>query len=113
MQDSLGQPLVVDNRGGAGGTIGTDIVAKATPDGYTIVLASNGTHAIAPYLYKQLPYDPIKDFAGVTRLGFSTTALVVPPSLGVKIGEGADRGWPRRKPGSLLQLTRASAARPT
>src|SRR5688572_32268913 len=49
MQETLGQSLVVDNRGGAGGTIGTDIVAKATPDGYTIVLASNGTHAIVPY----------------------------------------------------------------
>jgi tripartite-type tricarboxylate transporter receptor subunit TctC len=84
MQDSLGQPLVVDNRGGAGGTIGTDIVAKATPDGYTIVLASNGTHAIVPYLYKQLPYDPIKDFAPVSMVAITPTVLAANPELPVK-----------------------------
>jgi tripartite-type tricarboxylate transporter receptor subunit TctC len=84
MQKSLGQSLVVDNRGGAGGTIGTDIVAKATPDGYTIVLASNGTHAIVPYLYKNLPYDPIKDFAPVSMVAITPTVLAANPDLPVK-----------------------------
>ncbi len=84
MQESLGQSLVVDNRGGAGGTIGTDIVAKATPDGYTIVLASNGTHAIVPYLYKSLPYDPIKDFAPVSMVAVTPTVLAANPELPVR-----------------------------
>ncbi len=84
MQDSLGQSLVVDNRGGAGGTIGTDIVAKATPDGYTIVLASNGTHAIVPYLYKALPYDPIKDFAPISMVAITPTVLATNPDLPVR-----------------------------
>lgn len=84
MQEGLGQSLVVDNRGGAGGTIGTDIVAKATPDGYTLVLASNGTHAIVPYLYKKLPYDPIKDFAPVSMVAITPTVLAANPDLPVK-----------------------------
>ena len=77
MQEALGQSLVVDNRGGAGGTIGTNIVAKADPDGYSIVLASNGTHAIVPYLYARLPYDPIKDFAPVSMVAITPTVLAV------------------------------------
>src|SRR5687767_2488220 len=81
MQESLGQSLVVDNRGGAGGTIGTNIVAKASPDGYSIVLASNGTHAIVPYLYARLPYDPIKDFAPVSMVAITPTVLAVNPEV--------------------------------
>lgn len=84
MQESLGQPLVVDNRGGAGGTIGTNIVAKADPDGYSIVLASNGTHAIVPYLYARLPYDPIKDFAPVSMVAITPTVLAVNPEVAVR-----------------------------
>lgn len=84
MQESLGQSLVVDNRGGAGGTIGTNIVAKADPDGYSIVLASNGTHAIVPYLYTRLPYDPIRDFAPVSMVAITPTVLAVNPELPVK-----------------------------
>ncbi len=87
MQESLGQSLVVDNRGGAGGTIGTDIVAKATPDGYTIVLASNGTHAIVPYLYKKLPYDPIKDFAPVSMVAITPTVLAATKTDLKRMGE--------------------------
>jgi tripartite-type tricarboxylate transporter receptor subunit TctC len=75
MQDSLGQRFVIDNRGGAGGMIGTDIVAKAAPDGYTLVLASNGTHAVVPHLYKKVPYDPIKDFAPVGMVSVSAQVL--------------------------------------
>ena len=84
MQDSLGQSLVVDNRGGAGGSIGTDIVAKANPDGYTLVLGSNGTHAIVPYLYKNLPYDPIKDFTAVSMVAITPTVLAVTPDVPVR-----------------------------
>jgi tripartite-type tricarboxylate transporter receptor subunit TctC len=84
MQESLGQRLVVDNRGGAGGMIGTDIVAKAAPDGYTLVLASNGTHAVVPHLYKKVPYDPVKDFAPIGMVSISPQVLAVNKDLPVK-----------------------------
>ena len=84
MHDALGQTLVIDNRGGAGGSIGTDIVAKAMPDGHTIVLSSNGTHAIVPYLYKKLPYDPIKDFEPISMVAITPQVLAVNPELPVK-----------------------------
>lgn len=77
MNDGLGQRMVVDNRGGAGGMIGTDIVAKATPDGYTLVLASNGTHAVVPHLYKNVPYDPIRDFAPIGMISIAPQILAV------------------------------------
>jgi tripartite-type tricarboxylate transporter receptor subunit TctC len=75
MAPLLGQPFVVEARGGAGGTIGTDLVAKSPPDGYTLVLGSIGTHGFNVSLYKALSYDPLRDFAPVTRLvygGFNT-----------------------------------------
>jgi tripartite-type tricarboxylate transporter receptor subunit TctC len=84
MQESLGQRLIVDNRGGAGGMIGTDIVAKAAPDGYTLVLASNGTHAVVPHLYKKVPYDPVKDFAPIGMVSISPQVLGVNRDLPVK-----------------------------
>lgn len=83
MSETFGQPVVIENRAGAGGAIGANIVAKATPDGYTLLLQS-GQFAIRAAIQANLPYDSIKDFAGVTQVGFSTQALVVSPSLGVK-----------------------------
>ncbi len=83
MSESWGQPVVVDTRTGAGGTIGAAIVAKATPDGHTLLLTTTA-FVIGAALHSNLPYDPLKDFAGVTQLGFSTSALVVAPALGVK-----------------------------
>ena len=83
MSDTFGQPIVIENRTGAGGTIGAHLVAKATPDGHTL-LVSSAAFAISAALKTDLTYDPIKDFAGVTRLGYATGALIVPPTLGVK-----------------------------
>lgn len=79
----LGQSIVVENRLGAGGTIGTAVVAKAPPDGYTL-LANGAAHTIAPSLYKNLPYDPVRDFVAVVPLGSSPAVLVVAPSSGIK-----------------------------
>jgi len=83
MSESWGQPVIVENRTGAGGAIAASVVAKAAPDGYTL-LNQSAQFAIGAALHASLPYDPIRDFAGITRIGFSTTALVVAPSLGVK-----------------------------
>jgi tripartite-type tricarboxylate transporter receptor subunit TctC len=80
--ERLGQSVVVDNRGGAGGTIGSDIAAKAPPDGYTLLLISVA-HAFNPAMYRKLPYDPEKSFAPVAILGTGPVALTVHPSLPV------------------------------
>jgi tripartite-type tricarboxylate transporter receptor subunit TctC len=77
-----GQPVIVDNRPGAGGTIGIREAARADPDGYTLVVVSSG-HAVNHVLYKDLQYDTLKDFAGVALLGTLPSVLIVPPSLGV------------------------------
>lgn len=73
--ESTGQSLVMDNRGGAGGVIASDLVAKATPDGYTLLLASNGQISMAPWLYPKLPYAPLKDFMPITH--FVDTPMVL------------------------------------
>ena len=80
LTDVLGQTIVVDNRGGAGGIIGTDLVAKSTPDGYTLVLASSGTVTVAPSLYAKMPYDPVKDLTPITLLSYVPIVLVVHPN---------------------------------
>ena len=79
---ALGQPIIIENRPGAGSTIGTDAVAKSPADGYTLVMVST-THVISPHLYKKMPYDPIKDFAPVMKLVEGPYVMVVHPSLGV------------------------------
>ncbi|HUP93787.1 MAG TPA: tripartite tricarboxylate transporter substrate binding protein [Burkholderiales bacterium] len=83
LKSHLGQSLVIDNRGGASTIIGTDLVAKARPDGYTILLATT-TFAINPSLHATLPYDPLKDLAPITLVAFTPYILVVHPSLPVK-----------------------------
>jgi tripartite-type tricarboxylate transporter receptor subunit TctC len=81
LAERLGQPVVVDNRPGAGGGVGLDIVAKAPGDGYTIVLASAGGLTANPSLYKQLSYDPTRDFAPITLFGSSPFVLLANPAL--------------------------------
>lgn len=84
LSDSLGQAVIVDNRGGADGAIAMELVAKARPDGYTIIMAVTAQLAIHPALHPKLPYDPIRDFAPITLLGSAPYVLVVYPSLPVK-----------------------------
>ena len=84
MSQLLGQSIVVDNRAGAGGTFGTKIVAKSDPDGYTILLGYTGTLAIGPSLYKNVGYDPRKDFAPIGMIGNAPSAVVVHPSFPAK-----------------------------
>lgn len=81
LQKALGQPLVIDNRGGAGGTIGSGLVAKAPADGYTVGVATTSTHAVSPAVYRRLPYDPAKDFAWAGMIGVSPYVLVVHPDM--------------------------------
>ena len=83
MSEGFGQPVIIENRGGAGGAIGANIVAKATPDGYTLLLQS-GQFAIRAAVQTNLPYDSHRDFTGVTQVGFPTQVVLVSPNLGVK-----------------------------
>ncbi len=79
--EALGQQVVVENRGGAGGIAGTEAVAKAAPDGYTLLVADVGQVAINPHLYAKLPYDALKDLSAVTLLGTTSLFLVVNPTV--------------------------------
>lgn len=77
----LGQPVVVENRAGAGGTVGSQAVASATPDGYTLLMGTVGTLAVSPSMYRKLPYDTDRDLTPVTLVSSGNFALVVPPTL--------------------------------
>jgi len=79
--ERLGQPLVIENRGGAGGTIGTALIAKSAPDGYNLAVASTSTHVVAPGVYAKLDYDPVKVFAPIGLMAISPYLLVVNPSV--------------------------------
>lgn len=84
MAQTLGQPVIIDNRAGAGGNIGMDAVAKAAPDGYTVGMGAISTNALNPHIYKKMPFDPRKDFTAVGLLGNSTIVLEAGPALPVK-----------------------------
>ena len=84
LQALLGQPVIVDYKAGAGGSIGAETVAKSLPDGYTLLLANTGTMAINPALYSRLPYDTLKDFAPVARTAQQPLALLVNPNVPAK-----------------------------
>jgi tripartite-type tricarboxylate transporter receptor subunit TctC len=81
--NAFGQPIVVDNRPGAGGTLGSAEVAKATPDGHTLLMATNSTHAIAPHLNRNLPYNAEADFTPVALAAYATNIVLVPKDLPV------------------------------
>ena len=83
LSETLGQQFVIDNRGGAAGTIGSEVVAKSPPDGYTIMVQS-ATHIANAHLYKNLPYDTLNDFIGITTLARQVGILIVHPSMPVK-----------------------------
>src|SRR5882724_2607578 len=82
LTDRIGQQVVVENRAGAGGTVGSALVSKAAPDGYTLVVADNGTHAIAPTLYgAKMPYDVFRDFTPITLAATFPTVIMIHPSV--------------------------------
>jgi len=94
LQQALGQPVVVENKPGAGGNLGADYVAKSAPDGYTLVMGAIATHAINPALYKNLPYDPVRDFRHVALVVQVPNVLVV------------NNGVPARNVGELIALVK-------
>lgn len=81
LTENLGATIVIDNRGGAGGTLGSNIVAHAAPDGYTLLFSSSSTIAVSPSMYSNLPYDPVKDFSPIVQVASVGSVLVVHPSI--------------------------------
>ena len=103
VKDSLGV-VIVENRAGAGGNIGADVVAKSPPDGATIVMGAVATHAINPWLYAKLPYDPIRDFTPITGVARVPNVLVMSPAVAARLGIAsvADLvAYARKNPGKL------------
>jgi tripartite-type tricarboxylate transporter receptor subunit TctC len=84
LKASMGATFVIDNRAGGSGQIAAELAAKSNPDGYTLFLSTNTPHSANPFLFKKINYDPIKDFAAVSRLVYYSFILAVDPNLGVK-----------------------------
>jgi|HubBroStandDraft_6_1064221.scaffolds.fasta_scaffold31493_3 tripartite-type tricarboxylate transporter receptor subunit TctC len=100
LQEALGQPFVIENKTGAGGLIAASAVAHAAPDGYTLLITTNSTHSAAPALFKTVPYDPIKDFTPVARIGSFPSLIAVYPGLPIKtIGDLVS--YAKANPGKL------------
>ena len=107
LSERWNRPVVVDNRGGAGLTIGTAIAAKAIPDGYTLLMSDRSAIAVAPSLYKNLPYAPMKDFAPITLVAVASFLLVAHPSLpAANLREFID--YAKRHPGTVTMSVAAS-----
>lgn len=109
LTETWGQQVIVENRGGAGGTIGVELAARAAPDGYTIVMGHVGTFGFNPTLYPKLPYDAIRDFAPVTVLATVPNGMAVHPSLPVKTARDFV-ALARAKPGELLYASGGSGS---
>ena len=86
LKEPLGQPVLVDNKPGAGGNLGVDLVAKSAPDGHTLVIGAVATHAINPSLFPKMPFDPVKDFAPISLLAQVPNVLVMQPEKAQKLG---------------------------
>ena len=100
MTESWGQQVIIENRTGANGIVGCEVVAKSPPDGYTLVMGTPGTHGINAALFPKLPYDTIKDFAPITRLGVSPYLLISHPSLPVRSAKELIQ-LARKRPGEI------------
>src|SRR6266850_4186365 len=108
LAENLGQPIVIENRGGAGGVIGTDVVAKSAPDGYTLLMAYV-SHATNPTLVRSLPYDTLKDFVPITLISHEPTVLVTHPSHPAKtLAEFT--AWVKERSGNLSYATDPGSA---
>ena len=104
LSKALGQPVIVDNKAGAAGAIGTKQVATATPDGYTLVFGNNGPSAIVPLLQKDVGYDPVKDFAPVSLVSIAPLVLVLHPGVpATNVGEFI--AWAKTQPGGVEYAT--------
>ncbi len=110
LAESLGQQVVVDNRPGANGVIGTEVAAKAAPDGYSIILGSVSTHGSNPSLYSRLPYDPVRDFAPITLVGQAPYVILVQPSFPANSVKEFI-GQAKAKPGQINYGAGTNAAR--
>ena len=100
LNESLGQPIVVDDKPGAGGIIGSEAAAKSAPDGYTLIMANAGSHAVNASLYAKLPYDPVKDFAPITLVAVAPNILIVHPTLPARTAKDLI-ALARTRPGEL------------
>jgi tripartite-type tricarboxylate transporter receptor subunit TctC len=107
MAESWGQQVIIENRPGANGIVGCELVAKSPPDGYTLVMGTPGTHGINASLFPKLPYDTIKDFAPITRLGVSPYLLISHPSLPVRSAKELIQ-LARVRPGEIAWATGGS-----
>ena len=100
LSDSLGQPVIVENRPGAGGVLGSELVARSAPDGYTLLVSGVASHAVAPALSRKFPFDPLKDFSHIALFGGPPSVLAVHPALPVR-DLRSFIAFARSKPGEL------------
>ena len=107
---ALGQPVIVDNKPGAGGTLGGPEVVRAAPDGYTLMLSNSTPLSIGPFTVPKQPYDPVKQFTHVAMLGVAPVLIMANPKSGPAIAEGPAQG--RRRAGLQLRQRRAGLDRP-
>lgn len=111
MAERLGQAVVVENRAGASGQIGLDLLARATPDGYTIGVGQGGNLVVAPHTYKKIPYDPLKDFVAVSLLATNYLAIVANPDVPFKT-PAEMVAWAKQNPGRLTLATNGEGGFP-